>query len=149
MEMKSLTHLLEQIAFLLELRNDNPFKIKAYRQASSAMQEQNETLELLISDDHLESIPGIGKAISEKIRIFVKEERLPYYEELIKEVPETLLDLLKLEGLGIARVRRLWKSGIESVEDLRDFFENSPEDDLAGFSPALKMSLQAVLATKT
>jgi len=92
--------ILKEIANLLEIRGENPFKIRAYQKAVRAIDGLSQPLEHLHTLDMLESIDGIGKAIAEKIAEAFETGRITYYDELKASLPDGLPDLLRVTGLG-------------------------------------------------
>ena len=119
MTKKELIAVLEEIGTLLELKGENPFKCRAYYNAARSLEgEQAEPRELLESG-RLSEIKGIGKGLQEKITELVATGRLPYYEQLRSEFPDTLLELLKIPGMGPKKVKAVYdKLGIRSVGEL-------------------------------
>ena len=113
---QAVVQILEEIAILLELKGDNPFKIRAYHNAARVLEGQPEDLKTLIETGKLEALKGIGPGLSEKIHELVQKGRLPYYEKLRKSIPAGVLELLHIPGLGPKRVRVLYdKLKIKSV----------------------------------
>lgn len=109
----------DKIADLMEIKGADTFKIRAYRRAASEIDGLMENLVEISNRGELESIPGIGKAISQKIRDIIETGTTPVYEELKSELPETLTDILTLPGIGPKTVRLLYdKLGITSIDEL-------------------------------
>lgn len=111
--------MLDEIGTLLELQGENPFKIRAYRQAARALENLEEDLELIVKEARLQTILGIGESLSAKITTLVLTGRLPYYEKLKKSMPAGLIELLKIPGLGGNTINVFYKElGIKNIEDL-------------------------------
>jgi DNA polymerase (family 10) len=111
--------MLSDIATLLELKGDNPFKIRAYEQGARIVEGLGDQLETLVREGRLHEHKGIGPALSEKITELATTGRLAYYDELRREFPPTIFDLLKIPGLGPKRVRLLYqKLGVRSLGEL-------------------------------
>jgi DNA polymerase (family 10) len=109
---------LEEIATLLELKGENPFKALAYTKATRALDAFPGDLAKLVADDDLASV-GLGDALRLKVTEMVTTGRLEYHEKLRASVPDGLLALTALPGLGAKKIRALHeKLGIESVEEL-------------------------------
>ena len=109
MEKHGVAGLLEEIGILLELKGENPFKSRAYYNAARTVELMGEEeLEKLVREDKLKDVKGIGAALNDKLKEFVLTGRLPYYEELKASVPEGLLEMLKVPGLGPRKVRALY-----------------------------------------
>lgn len=110
---------LEEIAQILELQNENIFKVRAYQNAARIMESVDKDLAALIQEKRLQELPGIGSGIAEKIVELVTTGRLRYYEDLKKKVPPGLLTMLKIPSLGPKKTKILWdKLGIKSIEAL-------------------------------
>jgi len=109
MEKQGAAKILEEIAVLLELKGENTFKSRAYYNAARTVEMLGEDeLEKLVHEDKLKDVKGIGSAINEKLVELVSTGRLSYYEELKESVPEGLLEILKVPGLGPRKVRSLY-----------------------------------------
>ena len=97
------------ISVLLEIRGDDPFTYRAYRNVSRVIDRLPHQLTQIIQDGKdLKEIPGIGKAISEKILELVTTGELEYYEKLLKEFPDGILELIKVPGIGPKSLSRIW-----------------------------------------
>jgi len=111
--------ILSDIAALLELKGDNPFKIRAYEQGARIVEGLGDQLEPLVREGRLHEHKGIGAALSEKITELVRTGRLAYHDELRREFPPAIFDLLKIPGLGPKKVRRLYQTlGVRSLGEL-------------------------------
>lgn len=109
----------ERIANSLDILEENPFKIRAYRNASRNLRELAEDLEEIAEKDELSKIPGIGKDLAEKIREYIEKGRIKYLEELNQKVPPSVVDLLAIQGLGPKMVSKLFKElNVKSLADL-------------------------------
>lgn len=106
---ETVTDLLESTARMLELKGENLFKVRAYLNAARAVETYPGSLEEAATQGTLTSIPGIGKAIAEKIGELLLTGRLPYYEELKATFPPTLFDLFEIPGLGAKKIRVLYE----------------------------------------
>jgi DNA polymerase (family 10) len=116
---KDVAKILEEIGLLLQIKGENPFKVRAYERGARAVEMLNEDLDTLVKEKRLNQIDGIGKALEQKIEELVTTGRLRYYEDLKKEFPETLFELLKIPGLGPKRVHILYNElGISTLGEL-------------------------------
>jgi len=107
-----------EIGDLLELKGENPFKIRAYRTAADIVGQTGERVADL-ADAELRAIPGIGKTVAAKIRELADTGQLAFQQELLEEFPSTILDLLRLQGVGPKTVARLYRElGISSLDAL-------------------------------
>ena len=125
---------LESIAQLLELKGENPFKIRAYTNAARVIETYAGDFLQMARDTRLEEIDGIGKAIAEKISTLVTTGALPFYEELKAEFPPGLFDLFELQGLGAKKIKMLFeKLNVTSVESLEKACNDGRVAELPGF----------------
>ncbi|MFQ5330354.1 MAG: DNA polymerase/3'-5' exonuclease PolX [Thermodesulfobacteriota bacterium] len=109
------------IADLLEIKGENHFRVRSYRNAAQVIEGMAEPIEQMASenDGQIESIPGIGKSLHEKIVEIVTTGVCGFKGELLKELPEGLLDILQLQGVGPKKAQLLYRSlGVASVDDL-------------------------------
>lgn len=114
-----IAEIFEDIADILEIKGDNPFKIRAYKRAALSMRALAEDVETLAEDGNLLEIPGIGKDLEAKIVEVIKTGRLKHYEELKKEVPQAILDLMSVPGVGPKTAKVLYeKLKIKNMDDL-------------------------------
>ena len=118
MDNLAIARILREIADLLEIKDDNPFKIRAYRNGADIA--ANHPHELATLDEAgLREIPGIGKDLAGRIREIGETGDTAYHRELIAEFPPTILDLLHLQGVGPKTVATLYRElGIRTIEDL-------------------------------
>ncbi|GAB4248459.1 MAG: DNA polymerase/3'-5' exonuclease PolX [Candidatus Methylacidiphilales bacterium] len=134
MNKTEIVDLFEEIAVLLELKGENPFKSRAYLNAARALETCAEPLEKLVAEDRLQEIKGLGEALREKVEILVKDGRLPYYEELKASLPPGLPDLLKIPGLGPKKLKVLnEKLGVTDLTSLEAACRSEAILKLAGF----------------
>ncbi len=133
---------LESIAQLLELKGENPFKVRAYLSAARALETFSGNLERACKEATLTEVPGIGKALAEKITELVDTGRLPYYEELKAEFPATLFELFELQGLGAKKIGALYeKLGVCSLEQLEAACKNGKVAALTGFGDKTALNI--------
>ncbi len=134
MDKHAIAQVFEEIGTLLELKGENPFKIRAYQNAARNLESSSEDLAKLAQEDKLQELPGIGKDLSEKIKELLKTGKLKYLEELRKEFPPQLPNLLKIPGLGPKKVKVLYEQlGIHSVGELEYACKENRLIDLKGF----------------
>jgi DNA polymerase (family 10) len=114
----AIARILREIADLLEIKADNEFKIRAYRNAGDIVSNHPHEMASLDAAG-LREIPGIGKDLAARIREIVETGDAEYHRELIAEFPATILDLLSLQGVGPKTVALLYRElGIRTIEDL-------------------------------
>ncbi len=133
----------EALADLLEIKGENPFKIRAYRNAARILGDHAvEMATELAAGRDLTEIPGIGKELAAKIATMVETGQLPALEKIRAEFPPTVPDLLKLPGLGPKRVRHLLDElKVSSLDELAAAAREGRIRDLPGFGPKLEASL--------
>ena len=113
---------LDQVADLLEFEGANPFRIRAYRGGSRVVRELTESVAEIVADGSrkLTDLPGIGKDLAEKITTLIETGRLPFLDELLERIPESVLSLLRIPGLGPKKAAVLYRElEIVSLEQLR------------------------------
>jgi DNA polymerase (family 10) len=114
----AIARLLREIADLLEIKDDNPFKIRAYRNGADIVANHPHELSQL-DETGLREIPGIGKDLAARIREIAETGDATYHRELIAEFPPTILDLLHLQGVGPKTVATLYRElGVRTLDDL-------------------------------
>ncbi|MFM8829620.1 MAG: helix-hairpin-helix domain-containing protein, partial [Spartobacteria bacterium] len=124
----------ENIARLLELKGENPFKVRAYTHAARALETLSEPLETLIAEDRLTAVDGIGKATGEKIAELSTHGRLDYYNNLREEFPPDILTLFDIQGLGAKKIKVLWDTlKVHSVTNLERACKDGSVATLPGF----------------
>ena len=123
------------LADYLELKGDNPFRIRAYRNAARTIETSGYDFTKLVKEGYdLSQLPDIGERIAKKIVEIVTTGKLTKLEAVKKEFPPHILDLLKIEGIGPKRARTLYeKLGIGSLEDLKKAAEEHKIRELPGF----------------
>ncbi|TDA68247.1 MAG: DNA polymerase/3'-5' exonuclease PolX [Clostridia bacterium] len=108
-----------EIGDLLELKGDSPFKVRAYRQAARTLEKLPVSVEVLVAEQRLEEVPGIGKALAAKIGEILATGRSAYLEGLRQEIPAGLREMLAIPGLGVKSVRTIYQGlRIATLEDL-------------------------------
>lgn len=131
MHKKDIIRLLETIAVYMELKGDNPFKISAFRKAAAALEQDDRSLSEI---DDMMSLSGIGKGTYGVIREYMQEGVSGTLLQLQKEVPEGLVPLLKLPGLGGKKIAKLYQElGVHDAESLKEACEQQKVQGLAGF----------------
>ncbi len=114
----SIARILSEIADLLEIKDENPFKIRAYRNAGDIVANHPHALADLDAAG-LREIPGIGKDLAARILEIAETGGSTYHRELLAEFPPTVLDLLRLQGVGPKTVATLYRDlGVRTLEDL-------------------------------
>ena len=132
-----LARIFHDIGDMLEVKGELSFKTVAYHRAADAIGRSPVDLVAAYRDGQAPKIPGVGAAISDKIAELATTGRMAYYDKLIAEVPPSLVELLRIPGLGPKTVRQIWlELGILSMEDLRKAAEAGTLRGLRGLSRA-------------
>src|SRR3989442_2712482 len=134
MTKSQIAEVLEEIATLLELKDENPFKIRAYANAARSLETFGGNLADLQDEEALAKIPGIGKAIAAKIKELAGTGKLKYLEELRAEFPSAILEFFSISGLWSKKIKALYEQlHISSIEQLREACESGRVAQLPGF----------------
>jgi len=124
----------DAIADLLEIKGEEIYRIRAYRRASEGLRSHAVDAQDLQERGELEEIPGVGKAIAEKIDEILRTGDLDFYERLTAEVPPTLLELLDVENVGPKKAARFWNElGVVTLEDLEEAAREGRIREMDGF----------------
>ncbi|MDE0769553.1 MAG: helix-hairpin-helix domain-containing protein [Opitutaceae bacterium] len=134
MTKREIADVLNDIATLMELKGENPFKIRAYSNGARKLETLDEDLGALIEEGALGDIPGFGKALVEKIETLYREGRLEFYDKLKESVEPGIVLMLEIPGLGAKKIKALHKAlGVTSIEALQQACEDKLVADLKGF----------------
>ena len=118
MDNLAIARVLGEISDLLEIKSENPFKIRAYRNAAETIAHLGEPVASLPAAERLR-LPGVGKDLAGKIGELVDSGTCQFHQELLQEFPPTVLDLLRLQGVGPKTVALLYRNlEIKSLDDL-------------------------------
>jgi len=109
MKNKEVVKLLQEIGQLLELKGENPFRVRSYEKAAQNIASLTEPIEKFASNDRLETIPGVGEGIAKKIKEYLETGKLKYFEELKKVFPEGLLEIMSVPGIGPKTAKTLYQ----------------------------------------
>ncbi|MCX6890792.1 MAG: DNA polymerase/3'-5' exonuclease PolX [Verrucomicrobia bacterium] len=134
MDKDQVAEVLTNIAVLLELKGENPFKTRAYVNAARTIETMSEPLAMVVSEQRLGEMKGIGEALQKKITELVTTGGLAYYEELKAATPPGLVAMLDIPGLGPKKIKALHDElGIETVELLEQACKDGKIAGLKGF----------------
>jgi DNA polymerase (family 10) len=138
------------IADTMEVLGEDRFRTQAYRRAGDAIVELPAPLSSYRERDELEAIPGVGKAIAEKIRELLDTGKLAFYERLRAKVPASVLEMLHVPNMGPRTVGRLYTElGIASLADLKAAAESGKLKGVKGFGPkTVEGILQGITAVE-
>ncbi len=131
---KELANIFERMADILEFLGDNPYRINTYRRVANVISEMGEDVEEAFYSGKLQRISGIGASSLLKIEEFLKTGKIKKFEDLRKKVPEDLLDLMEVPGIGPKTLRIAYdKLGVRSKEDFIKVLKDGRLARLKGF----------------
>jgi DNA polymerase (family 10) len=141
-----LADVLDEIALLLELKGENPFKIRAYRNGAEVVRTYDGDIVQRAKDEELKGIKGIGDALQQKLHELASTGRLEFHQGLKDQFPEGLFELLDLQGLGPKKVKVLYEElQIASLGGLRRACESGKVGALAGFGTKSEEKILAAI----
>jgi DNA polymerase (family 10) len=118
---------------LMELHDENPFKIRSYQSALISLERGDQDI-MSLSEAELAKIQGVGKSIVEAIKQLKETETFPLLEELLAKTPEGILEILQIKGLGPKKVKALWEElGITSTHELMEACQSGKVAKIKGF----------------
>jgi len=150
MKKGQIAEVLEQIATLLELKGENPFKIRAYTNAARSLETWGGNFSDLRDQETLEKIPGIGKAIAAKIKELIETDSLKFFTELRAEFPTDILELFSLPGLGAKKIKALHEQlQVSSIAQLQEACAANRVAELPGFGRTTQEKLAKAISDRT
>ncbi len=136
----------DEMAELLAIRGENPFRIRAYQRAAQVIRSLPRPLAELHGTEEFDALPGIGADLAGKIDELLRTGSLRALEQLRRKVPEGLRELLQLPGLGPTRVRALHADlGVRGLADLQQALQGERLVGVRGFGPKLRASLDKAI----
>jgi DNA polymerase (family 10) len=136
----------DEIGDILEFQGANSFRVRAYRNAARLIRDLTEPLAAMVADPDrkLTDLDGIGDDLAEKIETLINTGALPQLDKLRKEVPESVLAILKIPGLGPKKAAALYKElKITSLDELKAACEAGKVRDLKGFGAKTEQTILA------
>jgi DNA polymerase (family 10) len=147
MNREEMADVLEKIALLLELKGENPFKVRAYRQGAETVLAMEGDVVELAKNDELKGIKGIGDALRDKLGELAKTGGLEFYENLKKEFPESVFELFEIQGLGPKKIKSLYDElGVDSTAKLKAACEEGKVAVLPGFGEKTQKKILDAMA---
>jgi DNA polymerase (family X) len=147
LDKKAVAQVLEQIAAFLELKNENPFRIRAFRTAARAISGFPRDLRQSLEDGSLASAKGVGPATLQIVRELVATGRASMLEELREQIPPGLVEMLEISGLGVAKIRQIHEVlGIDSLPELEAAAHDGRLAKLPRFGPKTSENLIKAIA---
>ncbi len=138
-----------RLATMLEIQGENPFRVRAYREAARIVESHAEPMASLAGEaGRLEALPGIGKDLAQKIRDVVSTGSTQLYDELKEKIPLDVVALTELQGLGPKRVKTLFETlGVKNRADLETAAKAGKLRELPGFGEKVEQNVLKALAT--
>jgi DNA polymerase (family 10) len=140
--------ILDEIADLLEIEDANPFRVRAYRNGARAVRDLTEPIEEMLRDEtrKLTDISGIGKDLAEKIATLCQTGNLPFHQELLAQIPVSVLTLMRVPGVGPKKAAALHRElNIATLEELREACTANRVQKLKGFGAKTEQTILAGL----
>jgi len=123
-----------RIGLLLELRGENPFKVRAYHTGADVVESFPGDIVALAKANELKGIKGLGDALQDKLHEMATTGKLEFYEKLKAEFPDTILELFDVQGLGPKKIAALYKElKVAGIADLKRVCESGEAGKLSGF----------------
>lgn len=136
MQNDQIARIFDQLADLLEIQKANPFRVRAYRNASRTISSLSESMSDIIGDEDqkLTDLDGIGKDLAKKIEVIVATGSLPQLDDLKEEIPQGVIDMLRIPGIGPKKVGAMFETlGVDSLDALKAAAEAGEIAELKGF----------------
>ena len=144
MDAKHVADILREIGEILGIKGENPFKTRAYENAARAIEGLGPGLDDAVQMGTLTEIPGIGEALAKKITELVTTGSLKYYEELRASIPDGLLDMTRIPGMGPKKIKAVYdKLGISTVGELEYACKENRLAALDGFGAKTQQNILA------
>lgn len=130
-----MSRLMEEVADLLEIQGANPFRVRAWRNAAGTVDDLSRSVADMVREgEDLTALPGVGADIAGALREMVLEGRFSRLEEVAREIPRSLTQLVSVDGVGPKKARRLWESlGVTTVDELEAAVKAGKVEQLEGF----------------
>lgn len=146
MENARIADIFDELADLLEFRGENPFRVRAYRNGAHAIRDLDESVATILADESrdLADLPGIGSTLAEKARTLVETGTLPQLESLREEIPDAVIAMVRIPGLGAKKAAALHRElNIDSLDALRAACEAGLVRQLKGFGAKTEETILA------
>jgi DNA polymerase (family 10) len=144
----SFARIFNDIAAMLELKGESPFKVRAYRTAATTFANLHEDLKQVWREGRVDDLPGVGKAITDKVGELMTTGHLRFYERLLEEIPPSLISITEIPHVGPKTAMLLYKSlGIQGMADLEQALVDGRLSSLPGFGPKTIETIREGIAT--
>lgn len=140
---QEIAEVLDQMAVLLEVDDANPFRVRAYRMAAETIREEERSVgEMVAAAEPLTELEFVGKDLAAAIEELARTGQLAALEELSLRIPRTLLEVMRIPGVGPKKARRLWQElEVTTVTELEAAARGGKIAALKGFGPKTEESL--------
>jgi DNA polymerase (family 10) len=139
---KEVAVVLEEIAVLLELTGENPFKTRSYTNMARTISILEDDIAALVAEKRLREIKGLGEALEQKITELVTTGALKYHQDLRAKFPESLFELFGIPGLGAKRIKQVYDDlSIQSLAALEEACKEGRLGALKGFGPKMEKKI--------
>ncbi|MEP7293635.1 MAG: helix-hairpin-helix domain-containing protein, partial [Chloroflexota bacterium] len=146
---REIADIFERIADMLQIKGEIIHRVMAYKNAAGAIRDLSRDINVVAAAGELDTIPFVGKIIGEKIQEMLDTGKLNFYEELRKEVPEGVVDILHINGVGPKKAKLFWDAGLISVEVLEAGIKEGKLNDLPGMGAKTQVKiLEAIESLK-
>jgi len=147
MDKAEVAAILEEIAVLLELQGENPFRANAYAKAGRTIAQLESSIAEVVEAGTLDQVPGIGETLRDKITTLVNTGKLTFYEDLKAKTPPGLLQMLRLPGMGPKKIKLLYDQlQIDDLVKLKTACDNGTIAKLKGFGAKTQKNILEGLA---
>ena len=147
---QQIAEVFRRLASLLDLRGENFFKVRSYQSAADTIEDWPQPLAELVAENGaagLRELPGIGEAISKKIVDLLTTGSFKLWDEVRAEIPESTLDLLKVDGVGIKTLKIFYHQFcLTNLGDFAKFVAGGGLDSVPGIGEKLQARIRASVA---
>lgn len=146
MKNREVVDIFNNVADMLAIRGDQIHRILAYRKAAESIEALGRDINIVYAEGKLTDIPGIGETLAAKIEEMLKTGRLEFYDKLAREIPPSLVEMLRVEGLGPKRVKQIHEVlKVETIEQLTAAAREGKLRDLPGLGAKSEAKLLAAI----
>src|SRR5271157_1036292 len=134
MKNAAISELFSEMADVMEILGEDKFRINSYRKVARVIGDMPTDIEEMLATGKLAETPGIGKSSLAKIEEFIKTGQITAHQELLTKIPQTLLQLLKIPGMGPKGVKAVYENlKVKTVAQLKTAIKDASLESLSGF----------------
>ena len=138
---REIADIFERVADMLLVKGEIIHRVMAYRNAAGAIRDLSRDINVVAAEGGLGTIPFVGKIIGEKITEMLETGKLDFYEELKAEVPEGVIDILHINGVGPKKAKLFWDAGFTSVDALEAGIKDGKLNGMAGMGEKTQVKI--------